>query len=163
MALPNFSIRCSALVFRGNQVLVVERRRDRQSYYVLPGGTPRPAESTASCVGREVEEETGLQVVANRVAFVLEANDHTDAHTLDIVFTCTESTPRATPQELEPGLRPFFSPADELGQLNLRPPLAGHIRGLVGNPAQRTGAYLGNLWRPTSVDELDDGGEPVSR
>lgn len=152
MALPSFSIRCSALIFRGNQVLVVERVREGKHDWVLPGGTPNSGESTMSCARREVEEETGLLVTPGRIAFVLEANDHTNVHTLDIVFTCTEAGPRLEPQERESGLRPSFHPAETLGELNLRPPLAGHIRGLISSGGQRTGAYLGNLWRPTDAE-----------
>lgn len=145
--LMSFAVRCSALLFRGDTVLVVERTREGQQDWVLPGGNPRPGESTGSCVRREVEEETGLRVNASRVAFILEANDYEQRHTLDIVFACTESD-RAEPRVMEQGLRPTFVPADELSKLNLRPPIAGHIKGMAASPLMRTAAYLGNMWRP---------------
>jgi 8-oxo-dGTP pyrophosphatase MutT (NUDIX family) len=33
-------VRCSAVVFRGREVLLVRRFRDEASDWVLPGGTP---------------------------------------------------------------------------------------------------------------------------
>lgn len=143
----SFVVRCSALLIRGDKVLVVERSREGQRDWVLPGGNPRPGESTGSCVRREVEEETGLRVNAPRVAFILEANDYMERHTLDIVFTCTESG-RDEPRVVEHGLKPMFVPVDSLARLKLRPPIAGHIRGVAANPLMRTAAYLGNMWRP---------------
>jgi 8-oxo-dGTP pyrophosphatase MutT (NUDIX family) len=68
-------LRCSAIVFRGEAVLLLGRRRDGTRDWVLPGGHPRPREGTATCVYREVLEETGLDVQVGRVAFVLETTD----------------------------------------------------------------------------------------
>jgi ADP-ribose pyrophosphatase YjhB (NUDIX family) len=65
-------LRCSAIVARGDAVLLVRRSRDRQDAWALPGGTPRPGESMAACVRREAREETELPVDPARVAFVLE-------------------------------------------------------------------------------------------
>jgi 8-oxo-dGTP pyrophosphatase MutT (NUDIX family) len=51
-------LRCSAIVFRGDCVLLLRRRRDGAEDWVLPGGHPAPREGTAGCVEREVLEET---------------------------------------------------------------------------------------------------------
>jgi len=52
------------------------------------------------------------------------------------------------PQSPEPGLSARFVPLGQLHQIDLRPPIAGHLRGLHNRGAIRTAAYLGNLWRP---------------
>jgi 8-oxo-dGTP diphosphatase len=112
-------VRCSAVVFRGPEVLLVRRVRDRHDDWVLPGGTPRPGEGMAACAGRETLEETGLAVQPNRIAFVLETRGRrAGVHRLD-----------------------------------LRPPIAGHLRGLHARGTARTAAYLGNLWRPRGPDD----------
>ena len=83
-------MRCSAVVFRDESVLLVRRDRAGETDWVLPGGTPRRGESTASCVRREVEEETGLAVTVGNVAFVLEAGAPDGGRrTLDLVFTAS--------------------------------------------------------------------------
>ena len=46
------------------------------------------------------------------------------------------------PQTLEPGLEPSFVPAAEVSALDLRPPLAGHLRSLLGQGSQRYAPYL---------------------
>ena len=105
----------------------------------------------AACARRELFEETGVSADPSRVAFVLEAvAPGASRRTLDIVFLLTGPAPGAEPQAREPGLEPHFVPADRLSELELRPPIAGYLRGLLGQGTRRHGApYLGNLWRPT--------------
>lgn len=152
------NLRCSAIVFRREQILLLSRMRSGAAEWVLPGGTPRAGESVGSCVRREVAEETGLHITADRVAFVLEATNAAEGlHLLDLVFTVTEQDSRATPRALEPGLIPVFHRLDDIGGLRLRPPIAGHLRGLRAAGARGTGAYLGNVWRPAGpADPTDD-------
>ena len=146
-AIDRFNVRCSAIVFRNDHVLLV--RRDRHSDWVLPGGTPRPGETVASCAHREVAEETGLHVTVDRVAFVLEAhNTQEGVHLVDLVFTATEVNPSADPRDVEAGLSPVFCPVAEIGSLQLRPPIAGFVRSLHARGGRGDGAYLGNVWRP---------------
>jgi 8-oxo-dGTP diphosphatase len=55
------NLRCSAVVFRGESVLLC-RRSSSEDTWVLPGGTPRAGEGSAMAARREVAEETGLQI-----------------------------------------------------------------------------------------------------
>jgi len=73
--MDSIDVRCSAIVFRDDAVLLVHRSRNGTDDWVLPGGTPRTGESMAACARRETLEETGLSVDPARVAFVLEAWD----------------------------------------------------------------------------------------
>lgn len=156
-SLESVNFRCSAIVFRNSSVLLLRRERDGLADWVLPGGTPRRGESVASCARREVAEETGLRVTVDRVAFVLEAsNPAEEVHRLDVVFTAHEQDRRDMPQELESGLTPVFYPLEQLAGLDLRPPIAGHLRNLHSSRGRAGGAYLGNVWRPRGA------GEPAS-
>jgi 8-oxo-dGTP diphosphatase len=142
-------LRCSAVVFRRRSVLLLRRTRGGDSDWVLPGGTPRPGESMAATARREVLEETGLHVDPSRVAFVLEVlGPDGGPRTVDIVFAATEDTAGAEPAQQEPDLAPAFLPVDEISQLDLRPPLAGHIRGMLGDRGSSYAPYLANMWRP---------------
>ena len=51
-----------AIVFRKNQLLVIKRVKQGETYYVLPGGHLDPGESTREAVTREVMEECGITV-----------------------------------------------------------------------------------------------------
>jgi 8-oxo-dGTP diphosphatase len=149
----NPDVRCSAVVFRGPEVLLVRRARNGNDDWVLPGGTPRPGESMAACVRRETLEETGLRVEPGRIAFVLETNGpRSGRHTLDLVFLASLSTPAQKPRSREPELSARFVSLGQVQHLDLRPPIAGHLRGLH-NSRTRTAAYLGNLWRPRGRDD----------
>jgi 8-oxo-dGTP diphosphatase len=90
-----------------------------------------------------------------RVAFVLETRGpRSGLHTVDLVFLATLSGPVQEPRSQEPDLSARFVPLSQLHQLDLRPPMAGHLRGLHTRGTARTAAYLGNLWRPRRREEL---------
>jgi ADP-ribose pyrophosphatase YjhB (NUDIX family) len=142
-------LRCSAILIRQQAVLLIHRTYHGADDWVLPGGTPRAGESTAACARREVREETGLRVDPARVAFLLEVvGPDAGPRTIDIVFSAAESPPQMEPGTWEPGMEPLFIPVDRIGELDLRPPLAGHLRGMLGKGGDRYAPYLANLWRP---------------
>ncbi len=141
-------LRCSAIVFRGEDVLLLRRWRDGREEWVLPGGHPRPQEGTAACVEREVQEETGIRIDARQVAFLLETADPArERRLVELVFLGAERDGRVAPRTAEPGLEPLFVPVEDTPGLELRPPLAGYLRGLHRARLRSTAAYLGNLWR----------------
>lgn len=159
-------VRCSVMVTRGSMVLLLGRlstpqhrdlrggprevvpgREVAPEVWVLPGGRPHAGESMAACARREAREETGLAVDVGRCQFVLEVADAQCGRTIDLVFAAQPVDPRQEPVQVEAGLMPTYVPLADLGQLQMRPPLAGYLRGL--RPGHDRGAaYLGNLWRP---------------
>jgi len=148
----DIDMRCSVAAFRGDSVLLVHRQRDEADDWVLPGGTPRPGESMASCARRETLEETGLRVAPGRVAFVLEALGPADSRrVVDLVFLGALPA-HSDLGPAEDGLEAAFVPLSDLGGLTLRPPIAGHLRALHARGSAGTAAYLGNLWRPRFGD-----------
>jgi len=150
MGVPDgLELRCSAVIVRKQAVLLIHRTGSGADDWVLPGGTPRQGESMAACARREVREETGLQVDPTRVAFVLEVlGPDSGPRTVDIVFSAADPAPSQQPEELEPGLEPAFVAVDAIHELDLRPPLAGHLRAMLGQRGELYAPYLANLWRP---------------
>jgi len=147
----DIDVRCSAIVFRGDSVLLVHRAHGDADDWVLPGGTPSPGESMAACAQRETLEETGLSVVPGRVAFVLESlAPGAERRMVDLVFLAVGAADRE-PEPQEAHLEARFVPLSVLSGLALRPPLAGHLRALYARGPARTAAYLGNLWRPDAA------------
>jgi mutator protein MutT len=51
------------------QILMVERHKDGEHYFVLPGGHVDEGESPQQAVVREVMEETGLSVVVDKLLY----------------------------------------------------------------------------------------------
>jgi 8-oxo-dGTP diphosphatase len=153
VAPDGIELRCSAIVVRNRSVLLIHRASGADDW-VLPGGTPRPGESMAACARREVREETGLHVDPARVAFVLEVvGPDPGPRTLDIVFSAVPSVADQQPAERERGLRPVFVPVDRIQTLDLRPPLAGHLRRMLSHRGGLYAPYLANLWRPSRGDD----------
>lgn len=143
---PPVVLRCATIVFRDAEVLIV--RRSARGDWVLPGGRPGPREGVLACARREVREETGLDVDPGRCAFVLETiNPSGEQRVIEVAFLSPDR-PTAQPVGSEPGMEPEFVALSRLGELDLRPPLGGHIRALHANRHYSTAPYLGNLWRP---------------
>lgn len=146
-------LRCSALILRRDSVLLCHKTDE--DVWVLPGGTPKASEGTASAAEREIAEETGLSISAGHIAFVLETTSRDASHHLiEIVFLGLEANVSAVPEQREEGLIPSFASLEDLGDLKLRPPISGYIRGfaryqrITGDDRRLyTAAYLGNLWR----------------
>ena len=67
---------------------------------------------------------------------------------IEFVFAASEAGPAMPPQTLEPGLEPVFVPVSRIQELDSGPPLAGHLRGLLGPGRDRYAPYLANLWHP---------------
>ena len=140
-------LRCSGLVVRADQLLVVGR--DGRGDWALPGGSPEPGEGCAACVRREVLEESGIKVETGEVAFVFEVTDPGgEDRLIEIVFYAQERGERAPLYGAEPGLTPRWVPLDGLGSVELRPPIAGYVRGATRRLPGHSAPYLGNLWRP---------------
>lgn len=84
-----------ALIFDGDRVLLVERGKPPlEGYWSLPGGLVEASERLEDAVVREVKEETGLSVTAQRMATVFErimpdANGECEYHYVLVDFYCS--------------------------------------------------------------------------
>ena len=149
-------LRCSVVVVRAGEVLLLHRTGGDRDDWVLPGGRPREGESLSACASREAREETGLEINPTRCAFVLEVIDPKGrTRTVEVVFLGSVLGP-ATGRSLtgEPGAAPEWVPRGRLPELDLKPPIGGHLPSVM-HPNPSTAHYLGNLWRPEPTDTPD--------
>ena len=67
------SIRNSAkaLVIKDGRILAVKIKDNNEEWYILPGGGQESEELLPEAVCREVAEETGIQVTADELVFVM--------------------------------------------------------------------------------------------
>jgi 8-oxo-dGTP diphosphatase len=68
-------MRAGAIILDNDRVVLIERFRGGNHYFVFPGGTVKKKESVEEAVVREVYEETGLDVVVNRLIAVVRQRD----------------------------------------------------------------------------------------
>jgi 8-oxo-dGTP pyrophosphatase MutT (NUDIX family) len=145
-------LRCAVIVARGSDVLLLHRTRAGVEEWVLPGGRPRPGEGMLACARREVAEETGVVVTPDRCAFVADVIAPKGARRcVELVFVAKVAANHSAALEGEEGVEPVWVPVQHVRTLNLRPPVAGFLPGVVLGHAQ-TAPYLGNLWRPGGPD-----------
>ena len=57
-----------AIIIEDGQVALIERKRSGDHFFVFPGGSIEPGESSSQAVVREVVEELGLMVRPSRIA-----------------------------------------------------------------------------------------------
>lgn len=68
--LNNIVIHCKGLLFDGDgRLLLVRQAESIGTYWNAPGGRMDDGDSLASCLDREIKEETGLIVESARLAF----------------------------------------------------------------------------------------------
>ncbi len=141
-------LRCSAVVLRGDELLLVKHRRGHRAYWVLPGGHPRRGETAPVAVQRELAEETGLKVEASRVLFVWETVfPHDTRHIFETVFLGHLQDIGADPVSHSGLEEPRFLPIGEIHTLDLYPPIAGYLRGASKQGFRAGAPHLGNMWR----------------
>ncbi len=67
-----YAISAGTLVVRDRRVLLVRHRADGGDFWIPPGGRLRGEETILECAARETQEETGLAVAPQRIAYVEE-------------------------------------------------------------------------------------------
>lgn len=84
------SVRTSGkvVVFKDSCVLGIKLHDTDGDFYILPGGGQNAGELLPETVQREVMEETGIEVRAKDIAFVIEGSEGESFHRVDLVFLC---------------------------------------------------------------------------
>ena len=135
------------VVTADKKILLVKHRKGSRQYWVLPGGRLEYGETFQECAVRELKEETGLDIMVDRLVFLSEAiAPDRSRHIVNVYLTA-----RVTGGKMQVGDEPVlagvdFLPLSELENCTLYPPVA---RQVISGSASGYGAgitYLGNLW-----------------
>jgi ADP-ribose pyrophosphatase YjhB (NUDIX family) len=141
-ATPQVDVR--GAVFRNDRILLVRERLD--GFWTLPGGYADVNDAPSEAITREIEEESGLQTRATKLAMVYDKRLHghppSPRHTYKLFFIC---------QELGGALHTSFeTTAVEFFPLNALPELSTHR--ITEAQISRLWTHLGHPDLPTDFD-----------
>jgi 8-oxo-dGTP diphosphatase len=139
--MPTPRTRATAILLRGDAVLMIERFRGGERYFVLPGGGVEPGESAEAATLRELAEETSIKAELVREAATFVSPDG-DTHRLFVCRCDAAAEPRladdsveAAAQSADNSFRPLWVPLADLGGLTVYP--LGTREAIVGAVADR--------------------------
>lgn len=64
------NVRTSAVILKDNKILLMHRKKNGEEYWVFPGGGVEDTETAEEGIIREVKEETNLDVLECKLAFI---------------------------------------------------------------------------------------------
>jgi ADP-ribose pyrophosphatase YjhB (NUDIX family) len=79
-------VKVRAVVMQDGQLVVSRERRRGVEHVLLPGGRVRAGETITDALVREVSEETGLDVVPERLLYVAEVVGSYGVHDLNLIW-----------------------------------------------------------------------------
>ena len=95
--------RYQAAILNGHSVLLLKvfHQRENRLFWIIPGGGREAGESEEDCVVREAKEETGLDVVVERLLYAETVSDPTRIYQQKKTYLC-----RVVGGALAPGCEP---------------------------------------------------------
>jgi 8-oxo-dGTP diphosphatase len=129
------------------KILLVRHRKGSRQYWVLPGGRLEYGETFNECAVREIKEETGLEIVVDRLVYLSEAiAPDRSRHIVNVYLTA-----HVTGGSLQVGDEPVLAgvdyvPFSELESSTLYPPVGKRILENMQSGFAEGIEYLGNLW-----------------
>ncbi|MFQ6198658.1 NUDIX domain-containing protein [Streptomyces sp. NPDC000405] len=147
----------TGIVVKDQHLLMIREDWPRPDTFFIPGGGQRPGETLAECAEREVFEETGVRVKAERLVVLREyiPARHQDTipmlsgstHRLEAVFWCeivSEPAVLGGHNQDGPQTGTEWMPISKLGDIRLLPPsLPSIIHSVLNDPVEGA-VYLGD-------------------
>jgi ADP-ribose pyrophosphatase YjhB (NUDIX family) len=136
-------VKVRAVVLKDGKLLVSRERRQGVEHVLLPGGRVQNGESITEALVREVTEETGLDVVPERLLYVAEVVGRHGVHDLNLVWLATPSDPQ--PAIDDHVLIALDSPLAR----SVMPPIVEQIAADAADGWASVPRWLGNVRRPS--------------
>jgi ADP-ribose pyrophosphatase YjhB (NUDIX family) len=74
-----------AIIIKDDKLLLMHRDKHGSQYYTLVGGRVQDGESLEAALHREVKEETGLEIIKERLVF---SEDYDEPYNSQFIYLC---------------------------------------------------------------------------
>lgn len=138
-------VRVAALIYdEHDKVLLVQQRKGKTEYWLLPGGGIEFGESAVFALERELKEELQLQLVSAQFAHVNESIDpKKKRHLVQLVFLVQVALLRPMPNPKESSITGFgFFSVEEILAMDLRPDTKSYFQ----SPSSNKPSYISSPW-----------------
>lgn len=149
-------VKVRAVIVQDGKLVVSRERRRGVEHVLLPGGRVQTGEAITDALVREVAEETGLDVVPQRLLYVAEVVGSYGVHDLNLIWL---AEPRDGPLADDAGdLVALDSPEAEA----MMPPIIDRIAADATSGWASEPRWLGNIRRPPveGTSRRQPSGEP---
>jgi 8-oxo-dGTP diphosphatase len=108
-------VRAGALIIENQRVLLVKFEDKNGVHYNLPGGGVEKGESTAEAAAREAQEEAGVEVTVEKLAFIYEYAPHQN----DELYGTTPNLSLFFDCRINSGSKPSIPETPDLNQIGV--------------------------------------------
>jgi 8-oxo-dGTP diphosphatase len=135
------NVKVRAVILHDGKLVVSRERRQGVEHVLLPGGRVQTGESIHEALVREIAEETGLDVVPERLLYVAEVVGSYGAHDVNLVWL-------AEPRDAETIDPDALVALDSPEARAIMPPIVDQIAADVASGWANEPRWLGNVRRP---------------
>jgi len=134
-------VRVRAVILHNGKLVVSRERRRGVERVLLPGGRVQDGESITDALVREVAEETGVEIMPERLLYVAEVVGSYSAHDLNLVWLASPRDPHLTID------RDALVALDSPLAKSIMPPIIEQIAADAANGWAQETRWLGNVRR----------------
>lgn len=140
-------IRVAAIIRAENRLLLVEHKKNENSYWLLPGGGVQYGETLHDALKRELMEEVSLEIESGRLVF---ANDSIEPngkrHIVNLYFEATVIGGEIAVGGDTRVVSAKFVPAEDLSKIELHPDIRSELEAGFRDGFPSGAPYLGARW-----------------
>jgi ADP-ribose pyrophosphatase YjhB (NUDIX family) len=133
-------VKVRAVILRDGKLVVSRERRRGVEHVLLPGGRVQAGEAITEALVREVAEETGLEVVPERLLYVAEVVGSYGVHDLNLIWL-------AEPQDAQLADPHALVALDSPEAASMMPPIIDQIAADAASGWANEPRWLGNVRR----------------